>query len=221
MRSEKCIILGNGPSRKNIEMPKNIRTYGCNAIYRDMRVSDLLACDPAMQHEIYSSGYVRDNVCWFSFLNPTHESMYDILLTSFNIEDIIQNKKTSEYFVMAGSGDKMYITWLYPDDKVSVLSLPRYISSGSMAISLAIRHEYKQLYLLGFDGDPTINCYKGTQNYENEINPHNTWSLEHTMLYNQNKNITFNRVNCGMERTDCENVNYITIEEFQNDCKSI
>ena len=63
------MIYGNGESRKQFDKLRfmgDYTTWGCNAIYRDMKVDNLVSVDYAMQQEIESSGYARDNVCHFT-----------------------------------------------------------------------------------------------------------------------------------------------------------
>ena len=63
------MVYGNGESRKQFDklrFMKNYTTWGCNAIYRDLNVDNLVSVDYAMQQEIYESGYVKDNVCYFT-----------------------------------------------------------------------------------------------------------------------------------------------------------
>ena len=62
----KTLVIGNGESRswfnpcKQRIRDENIITWGCNAIYRDGAVHNLVAVDYAMQQEIYDSGYCLD-----------------------------------------------------------------------------------------------------------------------------------------------------------------
>ena len=63
------IVFGNGESRNQFEALQfmgDFTTWGCNAIYRDMKVDNLVSVDYAMQQEIECSGYARDNVCHFT-----------------------------------------------------------------------------------------------------------------------------------------------------------
>ena len=63
------MIYGNGESRRQFDKLRfmgNYTTWGCNAIYRDMKVDNLVSVDYAMQQEIESSGYARENVCYFT-----------------------------------------------------------------------------------------------------------------------------------------------------------
>ena len=63
----KALVIGNGESRSWFNPRKqrigdeNVITWGCNAIYRDGHVHNLVAVDYAMQQEIYDSGYCLNN----------------------------------------------------------------------------------------------------------------------------------------------------------------
>ena len=65
----KVIVYGNGKSRSKYHdvnmVYDDVITWGCNAIYRDVRVDHLVSVDYGMQHEIYTSGYTKENSCWF------------------------------------------------------------------------------------------------------------------------------------------------------------
>ena len=64
----RIFVLGNSEERKEINIDllrPHGRLYGCNAIYRDYKMDILIASDLNMQHEIYSSGYVKENTCYF------------------------------------------------------------------------------------------------------------------------------------------------------------
>ena len=53
-------VFGNGESRKGWDINQKIEgvtTWGCNAIYRDGVVDNLVCVDYSMQQEIYESGY--------------------------------------------------------------------------------------------------------------------------------------------------------------------
>ena len=62
----KHIVYGNGESRQLLNQSDWITTWGCNAIYRDFSVDNLVSVDYNMQQEIYESGYVMKHKCWFS-----------------------------------------------------------------------------------------------------------------------------------------------------------
>jgi|TARA_B110000285_G_scaffold90761_1_gene104078 hypothetical protein len=88
---KKSIVLGNGESRKWFNHDyldyaiANIETWGCNAIYRDGRVNNLVAMDYAMQQEIYMSGYPIHNKCWFANWNKVPIQAAEMMLLGFGI----------------------------------------------------------------------------------------------------------------------------------------
>ena len=47
----------------------DVITWGCNAIYRDIDVMNLVSVDYGMQLEIYDSGYAHAHKCWFGDWN--------------------------------------------------------------------------------------------------------------------------------------------------------
>jgi len=63
----KSLVIGNGESRAWFKpcrqriLDDTVTTWGCNAIYRDGHVHNLVAVDYAMQQEIYNSGYCLDD----------------------------------------------------------------------------------------------------------------------------------------------------------------
>jgi len=212
-RTDCGIVLGNGESRLGIELPEVIRTYGCNAIYRDSRITDLIAVDPAIQHEIYSSGYVTRNMCWFASWSPVHNSREVKALMEFtHAYNIIQNKKIGEYCSIAGQGDKFYVTWIYENDTVHDLG-PVEKSAGEVAIELAIKHKKKHIFMIGFDGKG--NLYRGTENYYDEDGPYAEWYDGHEDIYNKNPDVTFYRVNCNMQESLMPNCLHIDNETFR------
>ena len=97
------MVYGNGESRKQFDklrFMKDFTTWGCNAIYRDLNVDNLVSVDYAMQQEIYESGYVKDNVCYFtdwSVLPSVDKLMIDNMKLSFEphmIHETLQIDRT-------------------------------------------------------------------------------------------------------------------------------
>ena len=67
-------------------------TWGCNAIYRDFTVDNLVSVDYPMQQEIYESEYPMKHKCWFSD--------WELLPAEFNVS-----------MMLAGNKDPVYETW--------------------------------------------------------------------------------------------------------------
>ena len=60
----KHIVYGNGESRpRKPIVGGDFITWGCNAIYRDFVLDNLVSVDYNMQQEIYESGYAIRNKC--------------------------------------------------------------------------------------------------------------------------------------------------------------
>jgi hypothetical protein len=63
----KHLVYGNGESRpRKPILGGDFITWGCNAIYRDFTVDNLISVDYNMQQEIYESNYAMKNKCWFT-----------------------------------------------------------------------------------------------------------------------------------------------------------
>ena len=82
----KHIVYGNGESRPRTSIGGDIISWGCNAIYRDFRVDNLVSIDYNIQQEIYESEYALTNKCWFSD--------WDILPAGFNPQMVIPNNES-------------------------------------------------------------------------------------------------------------------------------
>ena len=88
-----ALVIGNGESRSwyspchQTIMRDGVDTWGCNAIYRDGKVDNLVATDAGMQQEIYKSGYVMDNTCWFLEWKKIPVTIGDTFLMGFDIPD--------------------------------------------------------------------------------------------------------------------------------------
>ena len=93
----KAIVYGNGESRIGHyvygEFPNDeYVTWGCNAIYRDIDVMNLVSVDYGMQLEIYDSGYAHAHKCWFGDWNiiPAYFDGDEYIL----VDKLIKENKT-------------------------------------------------------------------------------------------------------------------------------
>ena len=94
MESNKVLVIGNGESRSwfkpdyiNKLPRRDVTTWGCNAIYRDGVVDNLVSVDYAMQQEIYVSGYASDNQCWFSNWSRLPSQVAETFLMGYDIPE--------------------------------------------------------------------------------------------------------------------------------------
>ena len=91
----KSLVIGNGESRKWFS-EKQYRvdavTWGCNAVYRDIKVDNLVAVDYGMQQEIYTSGYWRDTQCWFANWSILPSEVGDMMFMGYDIPESFVHK---------------------------------------------------------------------------------------------------------------------------------
>lgn len=148
--SNKAVVIGNGESRKSVNLESykdNYTLIGCNAIHRDTIVDHLICCDRRMAEEatnntniLKTQVYVRPS--WFHYFRK-----------------IKKNKNVNLLPDLPYTGkNKM-------DD-------PDHWGSGGFALLLAAANGFNEVELLGFDLYPkeqsVNNIYKGTENYAKE-----------------------------------------------------
>jgi hypothetical protein len=83
----KALVIGNGESRSwfNPSKDNEFVTWGCNAIYRDGEVDNLVAVDYAMQQEIVESQYPLKNKCWFTNWSTVPDFVADTMFMGYDI----------------------------------------------------------------------------------------------------------------------------------------
>ena len=103
----KHVLIGNGESRKwfgDKQYEVDAITWGCNAIYRDVMVDNLVAVDYGMQQEIYESNNWRDIQCWFANWSVLPASVADMMFMGYDIPEtfIHRSKNKTDYCVVSG-----------------------------------------------------------------------------------------------------------------------
>ena len=101
----KALVIGNGESRAWFKpcrqriLDDTVTTWGCNAIYRDGYVHNLVAVDYAMQQEIYDSGYCLDDpkydelkVVHFANWTPLPADVADVMFMGYDIPEAFIHK---------------------------------------------------------------------------------------------------------------------------------
>ena len=191
------VVFGNGESRKlftweHLFKMTNYVTWGCNAIYRDIKVDNLVVADYGMQQEIVESGYARKNKCYFANWNVLpSDPMLEYLTHEFKPEDrhfagedtglcVIQGSHAEKMIEEHGITEEdkinkikkdngIYVTYIDKKMKIEPITDPDGWSAGTTAIHLACQEGAEQVYMFGFDlstyGKPINNIYKGTKNY--------------------------------------------------------
>ena len=191
---ESVFVLGNGPSRKNIDVSKLDGTViGCNACHRDFTPDVICATDAGIISDIIESGY--DGQCYFTHnsWNLLPEEVYDSLANG--TEHTTYRRFDSEYFVYISGlaanciQTKSYIIWV-PKGMENKIKNMNYEysgedqSTGTAAVYVACRDfNPKKVYLLGFDhkSNKYDNLYANTPHYY-KSDLHGSWGSIHRGL---------------------------------------
>ena len=200
----RTVVYGNGKSRLKWDLKQNLHddiiTWGCNRIYNDTVVDNLVAVDYWVQHDIVESGYAHKNKCWFSdwevlpmeydvqhlkdqysaqgcnrFIENTRNDSYGS--TSKLTYGVVDNTNKAGKVVsgrLQPPLEALYITWVDGTELVESIDFPVEWSSGSTAMHLACQQGAKEIYLMGFDlnGYPINNVYEDIQNKFFDNDPH-------------------------------------------------
>ena len=102
-----AVVIGNGESRKwfsDKQYELDADTWGCNAIYRDVMVDNLVAVDYGMQQEIHDSMYYKDIQCWFANWTHLPAEAAEFTFMGFDIPEAFIHKSSqrTDYCVISG-----------------------------------------------------------------------------------------------------------------------
>ena len=182
---DNVFVLGNGPSRKNIDPSKLDGTViGCNACHRDFNPDVICAIDAGIISEITKSDF--DGKCYFTHnsWNLLPAESYDGLKYGLDgNEKETYRRFDDEHFVYISGLDKNcsegenYIIWLRRGKEDKIRNIGTEVigwSTGTSALHIACRdftcEDYEKVYLLGFDhkNDEYDNLYANTKHYFNK-----------------------------------------------------
>jgi len=211
--SENVFVLGNGPSRANIDPSKLDGTViGCNACYRDFTPDVICAIDAGIISEIIDSGF--DGDCYF-----THDSWnllpaqyYSAFVNGSEYET--ERKAGDNNFVYISGRDKnvefpqKYIFWVSDNWQHKIKNIGTEVmgwSTGTSALHIACRdftcNDYEKVYLLGFDHhvDYYANLYTNTEHYfsrdRNMRDEYNKWDEQILKVVKEHPALQFIWVN--------------------------
>ena len=182
--SEDVFVLGNGPSRANIDPSKlNGTVIGCNACHRDFNPDVICAIDAGVISEIIKSDF--NGKCYFTHnsWNLLPAESYDGLKYGLDGNEIETYRRFNDkHFVYISGLDKNcsegenYIIWLREGKEDKIRNIGTEVlgwSTGTSALHIACRDftcdDYEKVYLLGFDHhvDYYANLYTNTEHYFN------------------------------------------------------
>ena len=195
--SENVFVLGNGPSRKNIDPSKLDGTViGCNACHRDFNPDVICAIYAGVISEITKSDF--DGKCYFTHnsWNLLPAESYDGLKYGLDGNEIETYRRFDDkHFVYISGLDKNcseeenYIIWLREGKEDKIRNIGTEVlgwSTGTSALHIACRDftcdDYEKVYLLGFDhnNDYYDNIYTDTDHYfSKDSKRENGWKAEY------------------------------------------
>jgi len=213
---DKVFVLGNGPSRANIDPSKLDGTViGCNACYRDFNPDVICAMDAGIISEIIDSGF--DGDCYFTHnsWNLLPAESYDGLKYGLDGNEIETYRRfDDEHFVYISGLDKNcsegenYIIWLRRGKEDKIKNIGTEVmgwSTGTSALHIACRDftcdDYEKVYLLGFDHhvDYYANLYTDTAHYfsrdRNMRSEYNKWDEQILQVVKEHPSLQFIWVN--------------------------
>ena len=213
---DKVFVLGNGPSRANIDPSKLDGTViGCNACYRDFTPDVICAMDAGIISEIIDSGF--DGDCYFTHnsWNLLPAESYDGLKYGLDGNEIETYRRfDDEHFVYISGLDKNcsegenYIIWLRKGKEDKIKNIGTEVmgwSTGTSALHIACKdftcNDYEKVYLLGFDHhvDYYANLYTDTAHYfsrdRNMRGEYNKWDEQILKVIKEHPALQFIWVN--------------------------
>ena len=172
-------ILGNGPSRKNIDITKlDDKIYACNAAYRDFTPDLLFAIDIRMQVEVVKSGYYIDNPVAVGEWNSLPIEHWDMMKMSMT--DVFETRQPDDtHFTIQGNNrDGTDFLGFKEPNNIITYDHPegRNLLCGMAALCYAMEQKEEKVYLIGFDAlqkGEVENVYQGTDNYPDKYTQEN------------------------------------------------
>ena len=211
--SENIFVLGNGPSRANIDTSKLDGTViGCNACYRDFTPDVICAIDAGVISDIVESGF--DGKCYFTH-NSWNLLPAEVYSTVKNGSEIETKRKAGDNnFVYISGLDKdvelpqRYIIWVSEQLEHKIKNIGYEVmgwSTGTSALHIACKdftcNDYEKVYLLGFDHhvDYYANLYTNTEHYfgrdRNMKSEYNKWDEQILQVVKEHPALQFIWVN--------------------------
>ncbi len=163
-------IVGNGPSRKQYDLSSLEEWWGCNAIYTDGLIPNILFClDIPVQHDAIEKGVLEQCPIamgdWYGAMEIEHYEEIEAMYKLMGAKVITNRSESDTHFIAQGEGeDEVYFTCyseganeniiMYNNDKLKNLFC------GMSALGYAAYNGYKEITLVGFDAlDPDIQDY--------------------------------------------------------------
>ena len=171
-------LVGNGPSRQNVDLESLPEWWGFNMIYTT-HTPDIVFCgDVYPQHEIIKSGYYKTNKVSVGEWNELPIEAMDMMMMGVDLPIEVYRDEECNSFVAqseltTGQQDgKFYFTGYNNQYSENIITYPhptfKNLLSGMYALGYAVHHGYEKICLVGYDSlqfDELNNVFEGQHNY--------------------------------------------------------
>ena len=185
----KGYVLGNGPSRSNInldDLKNDGIVYGCNALYRDWEPDFLFANDFRQIRQIFLDEFKGQ--CVFSDMDILPVMYFDDIFEGIRSSlpphvaikmNYYGDRDNATDFCYMGYENKHDIIWInqniHTNYEWGFKPLKDLPSTGIMALLRAVQNEHKEIIMYGFDGLKSgnyRNIYDGSYLYKFDARSH-------------------------------------------------
>ena len=153
-------LVGNGPSRKNINPSDLSEWWGMNMVYRDYTPDLLFVQDVAPQNEMITDQYYKKQPVCVGEWNEIPMEMWDLMKSGLPGRIIENRVEGDDRFVVQGEdyrgeGQTSYmIGYSYSHVNNIVIYTNELLKNtfcGIYALGYAVHHGYKNICLVGYD----------------------------------------------------------------------
>ena len=171
-------IVGNGTSRKDIDLKSLDRWYGCNRIYTDATPELLFVIDSPMQSQVMQDEYHHNNKVVFPGWEPLEIGFLHMMRSGFDYSGEKQRvyvNKGDDYFIAQGNEEHVDFVGYSSVHKQNIVMyknpLLKNLFCGMTALGYALAENEPEIALLGFDAlwsENVDNIYQGQPLYRHK-----------------------------------------------------
>ena len=153
-------LVGNGPSRKDLDLDTLENWWGMNMVYRDHTPDLLFVQDVAPQNEMITDQYYKKHPVCVGEWNELPMDMFDIMKFGLPGEVIENRLPTDDRFVVQGEdyrgeGQRTYMIGYSSAEANNIViytnELLKNTFCGIYALGYAVHHGHKKICLAGYD----------------------------------------------------------------------
>ena len=153
-------LIGNGPSRKNLDLETLDNWWGMNMVYRDHTPDLLFVQDVAPQNEMITDQYYKNHPVCVGECNEIPMEMWDMMKHGLPGEVVENRVEGDDRFVVQGEdyrgeGQRTYmIGYSYSHVSNIVIYTNELLKNtfcGIYALGYAVHHGHKKICLAGYD----------------------------------------------------------------------